>query len=485
MKHPEARHWIGGQALEAGTRRLDVHDPSDGSVLSRVTLGDATTVDTAVRAAQAALPGWSSTPVKERVQVFYRYKALLERDLRALSALITEEHGKIPAEADAEILKAIELTEFACSLPQLMGGEVLEVSRGVECRLERHPVGVVASINPFNFPSMVPHWTIPNAIALGNTFLMKPSEVVPLSSLRIAALLKEAGLPDGVFNVVQGDREVAEALCDHPGIGAVTFVGSTKVAQAVYRRATGNLKRALCLGGAKNHVIVMPDADPAMAAGGVLAAMAGCTGQRCMAASVMVAVSATDHIVAQLAEGARQMVVGRDVGPVITAAAKARIEGFITEAEREGAIILVDGRGATVQGKDGGWYVGPTVIDHVRPGMRIAQEEVFGPVLAIVRSPDLDQALAVENASPYGNACSIFTESGAAARHAMDRASAGMVGVNVGVPVPREPFGFGGWNDSRFGVGDITGRSSIEFWTLTKKVTTKWNREAGTNWMSK
>ena len=485
MKYPDVRHYFGGKFAPGGPRLQDVHNPADGSVLTRVPLGDRGTVDAAVQAARAAFPGWSRTPIKERVQVFFRYKALLERHLRELSALITEEHGKIAGEADAEILKAIELTEFACSLPQLVAGEVLEVSRGVECRLERYPLGVVAAVNPFNFPSMVPHWTIPNAIALGNTFIMKPSEVVPLSAARIAELLKEAGLPDGVFNIVHGDREVVEALCDHPAVEAVTFVGSTRVAQAVYRRATGNLKRAHCLVGAKNHVIVMPDADPEMAAGGVLAAMAGCTGQRCMAASVMVAVSATDHIVQQLAAQARAMVTGRDVGPVITAAAKARIEGYITEAEQQGATVLVDGRGATVQGKEGGWYVGPTVIDHVRPEMKIAQEEVFGPVLAIVRTPDLDQALAVENASPYGNACSIFTESGGAARAAMERASAGMVGVNVGVPVPREPFGFGGWNDSRFGVGDITGKSSLEFWTKTKKITTKWNREAGTNWMSK
>ncbi len=485
MKYPDVRHYLGGQFQAGGPRLQEVHNPADGSVLARVPLGDGRTVAAAVEAARAAFPGWSRTPIKERVQVFFRYKALLERHLRELSALITEEHGKIAGEADAEILKAIELTEFACSLPQLVAGEVLEVSRGVECRLERYPLGVVAAVNPFNFPSMVPHWTIPNAIALGNTFIMKPSEVVPLSAARIAELLKEAGLPDGVFNIVHGDREVAEALCDHPGVEAVTFVGSTRVAQAVYRRATGNLKRALCLGGAKNHMIVMPDADPEMAAGGVLAAMAGCTGQRCMAASVMVAVSATDHIVQQLAAQARAMVTGRDVGPVITAAAKARIEEYITEAEQQGARVLVDGRGATVPGKEGGWYVGPTVIDQVRPDMKIAQEEVFGPVLAIVRTPDLDQALAVENASPYGNACSIFTESGGAARAAMERASAGMVGVNVGVPVPREPFGFGGWNDSRFGVGDITGKSSLEFWTKTKKITTKWNREAGTTWMSK
>jgi malonate-semialdehyde dehydrogenase (acetylating)/methylmalonate-semialdehyde dehydrogenase len=471
--------------VAGGPRFQDVLKPSTGEVLSRVPLGGAAEVDQAVAAARQAFPAWAATPIKERVQVFYRYKTLLERHLVELGALITEEHGKVKSEAEAEILKAIELTEFACSLPQLALGEVMEVSRGVECRLERHPLGVVASINPFNFPSMVPHWSFPNAIALGNAFILKPSEQVPLSAGRISELLHEAGLPDGIFNVVHGGREAAEAILDHPGIEAVSFVGSTPVAKEVYRRGSAALKRVLALGGAKNHVIVMPDADPEMAAAGVLAAMSGCTGQRCMAASVMVAVSETDHIVERLAVQARAMVPGRDVGPVITRQAKERIEGAITEAEQAGARVLVDGRNAVVPGREGGFYVGPTVIDNVRPDMRIAQEEVFGPVLAIVRARDLNEALGVENASPFGNAASIFTESGGAARRTMERASAGMIGVNVGVPVPREPFPFGGWNDSKFGVGDITGRGSIDFWTKAKKITTKWNREAGTNWMSK
>ncbi|MGH7498577.1 MAG: CoA-acylating methylmalonate-semialdehyde dehydrogenase [Gemmatimonadales bacterium] len=484
-RYPDARHIIGGQFVEGGPRFLDVVDPSTGIAISRVPMGTTAEVDRAVEAARQASAGWAATPIKERVQVFYRYKALLERHLTELGALITEEHGKVKGEAEAEILKAVELTEFACSLPQIAVGEVMEVSRGVECRLEHHPLGVVAAINPFNFPSMVPHWSIPNAIALGNTFIMKPSEQVPLSAGRIAELLGEAGLPDGVFNVVHGGREAVEAICDHPGIAAVTFVGSTKVAKEVYRRGTAALKRVLALGGAKNHVIVMPDADPEMAASGVLAAMSGCTGQRCMAASVMVAVSATGHIVERLAAQARTMVAGRDFGPVITREARERIEQAIGEAEEGGAKVLVDGRGAVVPGKEGGFFIGPTVIDQVRPEMRIAREEIFGPVLAIVRTGNLDEALAIENASPYGNAASIFTESGGVARRAMEQASAGMVGVNVGVPVPREPFPFGGWNDSKFGSGDITGRGSIEFWTKAKKITTKWNREAGTNWMSK
>jgi malonate-semialdehyde dehydrogenase (acetylating)/methylmalonate-semialdehyde dehydrogenase len=470
-------HFIDGNLSQGRPPFLDVVDPSDASLLSRVPLGGEAEVDRAVASARRAFPEWAATPIKERAQVFYRYRALLERHQRELSGLITEEHGKLPAEADAEIVRAIELCEFACSLPQLVLGEVQEVSRGVECRLERHPVGVVASINPFNFPSMVPHWTFPNAIMLGNTFIMKPSELVPLSAGRIAELLHEAGLPAGVFNVVHGAREAAMAICDHPGIEAVTFVGSTRVAQEVYRRGTAALKRMLTLGGAKNHVIVMPDADLELTASGVLGAMSGCSGQRCMAASVMVAVSTTERVIGRLVELARAMVPGRDLGPVISREAKERIERYISEAVEAGASILVDGRDAAVPGKEAGFYVGPTLLDHVRPDMRIAQEEVFGPVLVIIRAEDLDQALAVENASPYGNAAAVFTQSGGVARRAAEQASAGMIGINVGVPVPREPFPFGGWNQSKFGAGDITGRGSIEFWTKAKKITERCSRQ--------
>ncbi|MDZ4675482.1 MAG: CoA-acylating methylmalonate-semialdehyde dehydrogenase [Gemmatimonadota bacterium] len=484
MKYPEVRNFIGDDFVTATLPGLAVYNPSDGAVISKVPLSSAAEVDAAVQAARAAFPTWSALPIKERVQVFYRYRTLLERDIDELTALVSEENGKVAPEARAEILKAIELTEFACSLPQMTAGEVMEVSRGVECRVERFPLGVVASITPFNFPNMVPHWTLPNAIALGNCMILKPSELVPLSSGRIAELLREAGLPAGVLQVVHGGREVVEAICDHPGIEAVSFVGSTRVAKIVYRRGTAALKRVLALGGAKNHLIVMPDADLEMTSSNVVASMSGCAGQRCMAASVMVAVSETDHIIQRMIEYARDIVPGRTLGPVISAEARQRIEGYITEAEAAGATVLLDGRRTVVAGKEGGYYVGPTIIDHVTPSMRIAQEEVFGPVLAIIRAKDVDEALRVEHASPYGNAASVFTESGGTARYVMERASAGMVGVNVGVPVPREPFGFGGWNESRFGVGDITGRGSIEFWTQSKKMTTKWNREHGTNWMS-
>ena len=484
MKYAQVQNRIGGAFVSPQAPLLDVYDPSSGALISQVPLSSGREVDAAVAEARAALPGWSGTPIKERVQVLYRYKALLEKHIDELAALVTEENGKIASEARAEVLKSAELTEFACSLPQIVTGEVLEVSRGVECRVERYPVGVVASITPFNFPNMVPNWTIPNAIALGNTMILKPSELVPLSARRIVELLEEAGLPPGVLQVVHGGKEAVEAICDHPDIGAVSFVGSTKIAQVVYRRATGNLKRCLALGGAKNHLIVMPDADREMAATNIVASMSGCAGQRCMAASVMVAVAATDPIIARMAEVAKAMVPGKDVGPVISAAAKERILRYIDEAEAAGAKVVVDGRKAVVKGKEGGYFIGPTIIDGVTPDMRIAQEEVFGPVLVIVRAKDVKEAVEIENASPYGNAASVFTESGGIARYVMEHANAGMVGVNVGVPVPREPFSFGGWNDSKFGVGDITGRGSIELWTQAKKMTTKWNKEAGTNWMS-
>jgi malonate-semialdehyde dehydrogenase (acetylating)/methylmalonate-semialdehyde dehydrogenase len=484
MKYPAVANYLNGSFVEDTLPALDVYNPSEGSVISRVPLSTHLEVDRAVKSARAAFPAWSSTPIKERVQVFYRYKAMLEAHLDELAALITEENGKIASEARAEVLKAAELTEFACSLPQIVPGEVLEVSRGVECRIERFPLGVVAAITPFNFPNMVPNWSIPNAIALGNCLVLKPSELVPLSAGRSAELLREAGLPEGVLQIVHGSREAVEAICDHPGIQAISFVGSTKVAKIVYRRGTATLKRVLALGGAKNHLIVMPDADLDMTASNVIASMSGCAGQRCMAASVMVAVDKTDHIIRCMVEHAQRLVPGRDIGPVISAEAKARIEGYITEAEAGGAEVLVDGRNARVSGREDGYYLGPTIIDRVRPDMRIAQEEVFGPVLVIIRSRDVDEAIAIENASRYGNAASVFTESGGIARYVMERASAGMVGVNVGVPVPREPFSFGGWNESKFGVGDITGRGSIEFWTRSKKMTTKWNREAGVNWMS-
>jgi len=485
MKYPSIQNFINGQLTEpTNTNTIDVISPVDGKLLSKVPLSSIADLNTAVAAAKKAFPAWSKTPIKERVQVFFKYKTLLEKNLQELAALCSEENGKTFGESVAEIEKCIELTEFATSLPQLVTGEILEVSRGVECRTEHVALGVVASIVPFNFPSMVPNWTLPNAIALGNCMIMKPSEKVPLSCGRLAELLKEAGLPDGVFNIVHGDVDIVNAICDHPDIEAISFVGSTKVAKIVYQRATSNYKRCLALGGAKNHLLVLPDAIPEMTAHNVAASMSGCAGQRCMAASAMIAVGEVDNIIDKICEEARKIIPGENLGPVINKASQEKIEKYITEAETQGAKILVDGRNTTVNGKENGTYVGPTVIDFVTPQMSVATEEIFGPVISIMRAKTVDEALAIENANPYGNAASVFTQNGGMARYIIDRASAGMIGVNVGVPVPREPFSFGGWNESKFGVGDITGKSSIEFWTKLKKSTIKWNAEAGVNWMS-
>ncbi len=484
IKQPEVKNFINGKYERNGQKSMDVVSPLDGKIISTLPMSGYAELDLAVKAAQEAFVTWSAMTIKERAQIFFRYRNLLEKNMDELSKLCQLENGKTYGESKAEVEKSMELCEFATSLPQIVANEVQEVSAGVECRIEKKPIGVVASITPFNFPNMVPHWTVPNALMLGNTIIVKPSELVPLSVMRMADLLKEAGLPNGVFNVVNGGKEIVEAICDHPGIAAVSFVGSTKVAKIVYKRATSNLKRCVALGGAKNHLIVLPDAHLEMTASNVVASLSGCAGQRCMAASVMVAVDKTQHIIDKMCEEAKKIVPGENLGSVISAAAKKRIEGYIDEAEKAGAKILVDGRAATVAGKEGGYYVGPTIIDYVTPDMSVATEEIFGPVISIIRAKDIDEALGIENKSNYGNAAAVFTQSGGMAKKVMEKASAGMIGVNIGVPVPREPFSFGGWNESKFGVCDITGRSSIEFWTQNKKTTIKWNPEGKTNWMS-
>jgi malonate-semialdehyde dehydrogenase (acetylating)/methylmalonate-semialdehyde dehydrogenase len=474
MKYSPVCNWIDGRPVPFDGEHLDVISPVDGSTLSRVPLSTPAVLDAAVSAARRAFPEWSARTIKERSQVFYTYRALLAKHEAELTELIHQENGKMADEAKAEVAKAIEVTEFACSLPQLVAGEVLEVSPGVECHVRHFPLGVVASVTPFNFPCMVPHWTIPVALCLGNCLILKPSEKVPLTAQRTSQLLHQAGLPQGAMSVVHGDRRVVEAICDHPDIAALSFVGSTAAARQVYVRAAAALKRVLALGGAKNHLVVLPDADVYATAANVVASVTGCAGQRCMAAASLVAVGNVEPVIQRVCEEARRVAPGKNLGAVISREAKERIERSISEAEAAGAKVLVDGRGATVRGCENGFYVGPTVLDGVRPEMRIAQEEIFGPVLAILRVRDVEEALAIENASPYGNAAAVYTQNGEAARRFVQDASAGMIGVNVGVPVPREPFGFGGWNHSRFGVGDITGKSSIAFWTQSKKVTTRW-----------
>lgn len=477
-------NFINGQAVPATAgRQLEVTSPLTGKTITAVDLSSPLDLDVAVKAAKAAFETWQHLTLKTRAQVFYRYKQLMESHIEELSELIHLEHGKPVGEAKAEIEKAIEVTEFACSLPQIACGEIEEVSRGVECRDMHVPLGVVASIVPFNFPSMVPHWTIPIAIVLGNTFILKPSEQVPLSAMRMAELLKEAGLPDGVFNVVHGDRDIVEAICDHPDIEAVSFVGSTKVAGLVYQRCARHLKRALCLGGAKNHLVLLPDAHVGLSAPNIAASFSGSSGQRCMAAAVLIAVGDCDHLIDAIVAEARTIIPGKNLGPVISKEAQTRILGYIESAQKRGAKLLLDGRGAKVEGDPNGYYVGPTIIES-QPGTPEATEEIFGPVLTILRVKTVDEAIAIQNSSPYANGAGVFTQNGMLAKYCAEKLTAGMVGINVGVPVPREPFAFGGWKSSKFGCGDITGKSAIHFWTKDKKITTKWNPEAAVNWMS-
>ena len=480
----DARHWIGDRWCDSRSRResLDVLNPRFGRSIAKVHLGGADDVEHAVAVAAAAQRAWAEQPIRERAHVMYRLRELMVADLDELSWLVSHENGKIFPEAKAEVEKAIECIEFGCALPNLAAGNQLEVSRGVACEVAYAPLGVVAGVTPFNFPLMVPMWMLPQALVGGNAFVLKPSERVPLSSMRIAEMLAEAGLPDGVFNIVQGDRTVVEALCDHPQVKAVGFVGSTAVAKQVYGRAAGHGKRALCLGGAKNHLIVVPDADVELTAENIVASFTGCAGQRCMAASVLVAVGEVDHILDAVAIRAAQLRPGIDVGPVTTAAARDRIVGHIDAAETEGVRVLVDGRGAAAD--EGGYWVGPTILDGCQPSMKAACEEIFGPVLSVVRVPTLDEAISIENSNPYGNASSVYTSSGDVARRVMERVEAGMCGVNIGVPVPREPFGFGGWNDSAFGAGNITGWDGYRFWTRQRKITSKWALQRDQTWMS-
>jgi len=477
-------NFINGRFENSTSKTIPVWNPQNGEKLTEVTCSSKKELNNAVSSAKSAFYKWSNLTLKERVDFFYEFRNELKNNITSLSNSICQENGKTFEEARAEILKGIELTEFACSMPQIIHDEIQEVSRGVECRSSHVPLGIVASITPFNFPIMVPMWTIPNAIVLGNCMILKPSEQTPVGASKIAELLKKSGLPDGVFNVINGDKNIVEAICDHRDISAISFVGSTKIAKNVYQRTTSNFKRCLSLGGAKNHLIVLPDANEEMASNDIIASMSGCAGQRCMAASAMVGVGKIDSIINKIASKAKTIVAGKNLGSVISKEAKIRIEKYIEEAEKNGAKIILDGRGVKVSGKENGYYVGPTILDHVKPEMKIAQEEVFGPVLAIMRTNEIDEAIAIENNSQYGNASSVYTQDGNLANYVTERVSAGMVGVNIGVPVPREPFSFGGWNESRFGIGDITGKSSINFWTQLKKRTSKWNQSAKKNWMS-
>ena len=479
-----AQNIIGGVLCDGtgANTSLEIVNPRWGKTISKVTMSSAEDVAKAVQAGWTAFQEWRMWPIRERAQVLYRLRELMVKNLDELSWLVSHENGKIFSEAQAEVLKGIECVEYGCSLPNIASGNELEVSRGVTCEIAYAPLGVVAGVVPFNFPNMVPLWMLPQALVAGNAFVLKPSERVPLSALRLGALLFEAGLPDGVFNIVHGDQEAVGALADHPRISALAFVGSTRVARLVYARATASGKRALCLGGAKNHLIVVPDADLDLTAENVVASFTGCAGQRCMAASVMLAVGDVDPIIEAICDRAMRMETGRDMGPITNAASVKRIQNYIDDAEKAGAKVLVDGRGA--KGTEPGFWIGPTILDHMKPEMPATREEIFGPVLSIVRVPNLDTAIEIENTNPYGNAASIYTTSGDIARRVMQQAEAGMCGVNIGVPVPREPFGFGGWNDSKFGHGNITGWDGYRFWTRQRKISSKWALQKDQTWMS-
>ena len=483
---PMLPNIIGGESVKStSSRKLEVTNPSTGEVMGEVPLSTSAELDQAVKKAAVAQKDWAKLSLKDRVQVLFRLKALMEDQADALAELIARENGKTIPEAAGELARAIECVEFATSLPQIAAGQVLEVSRGVECKMYRYPLGVVAAITPFNFPMMVPMWMAPTAIAAGNALILKASEQTPFSAVELARLFDEAGLPKGIFSVIHGDREIVEAICDHPEIQAIGFVGSTKVAKLVYERGCKHGKRVKALGGAKNHLVVMPDADVDMTVANVVASATGCAGQRCMAASVLLAVGEVDPILDKIKAKFKSMKAGKDIGAIISTQAKNRILGFIDGASKEGAELAVDGRQSIdPSANPNGNFIGPTIFDRAKPQHAVSCDEIFGPTLTIVRCKTLDEAIGIENNNPYGNAAAIYTSSGEVAHYFMERASAGMIGVNIGVPVPREPFPFGGWNDSSYGEGDLTGHGSFDFWTRTKKITTKWTDKNRSNWMS-
>jgi malonate-semialdehyde dehydrogenase (acetylating)/methylmalonate-semialdehyde dehydrogenase len=471
-----AGRWETGRTTRFG----DVYNPSTGRVIAKVPLATAEDVNRAVQAAAAALPTWAETPVVERVRVLFRFRDLLVKHADELAHCVTREHGKTLAESRASVQRGVEMVEFACGIPSLIMGQCLSnLAAHVDCETVRHPVGVCAGITPFNFPAMVPLWMFPVALACGNTFVLKPSEKVPLSAVKLSELLLQAGLPEGVFHLVHGDKECVEALLTHPLVQAISFVGSTNVARHVYETGTRHGKRVQAAGGAKNHLIVMPDADLDQAAKAIQAAALGCAGERCMAGSVAVPVGPiADRLVDALCGVARQMKVGPteggadvDMGPLITRQHLERVADYLDLGQQEGAHLALDGR--QVAGQEG-FLIGPSVLDQVEPEMRVAREEIFGPVLSVLRVGDLEQALAIGQQCPYGNGASIFTRSGWAARQFKQHFNAGMIGINVGVPAPMAWFPFTGWNQSFFGDLHIQGTESICFYTKQKVTMTRW-----------
>ena len=472
----EQKNWVTGNYQNSNSgNTISVISPYFDKEIATVPDSNYSDLDNAVISAKKVFPEWASRGIRDRADVMFNLKSIMEKNLEELAHLIALDNGKTIDDAKGSILRGKEVVEFATSLPSLLSGDSSAVGAGVTCTMTHEPLGVVAGITPFNFPAMVPLWMIPLAITVGNCFILKPSEQTPLTALKIAEYLQESGLPDGVFSVVNGSRDAVESICDHPDIKAVAFVGSSNVAKIVYSRSSANGKRALCLGGAKNHMIVVPDADQDSTAKGLLASSMGSAGQRCMAASVAVGVADIDPIIEQLVEEAKAFELGIDMGTIISRSALDRIISYIDDAEKMGAQVLVDGREATPPaGYENGYWLGVTVLDGVDPDWPCAKEEIFGPVLSIIRTETLEDAMRIENDNQYGNAAAVFTTSGDVAKTISETASAGMIGINIGVPVPREPYSFGGWNESKFGHGDITGRSGVSFWTNLKKVTARW-----------
>jgi malonate-semialdehyde dehydrogenase (acetylating)/methylmalonate-semialdehyde dehydrogenase len=476
-------HWIGGKTTPASsTRTSAVWNPATGAQQAEVVLATASDVDEAVAVAATAFEEWSQTSLSRRTKILFAFRELVNSHQDEFAALITDEHGKVLSDARGEVQRGLEVIEFACGIPQLLKGDYSDqVSNDIDTFSFREPLGVVAGITPFNFPAMVPMWMYPVAIACGNTFILKPSERDPSSSLLAAQLWQQAGLPDGVFNVVQGDKEAVDAILDHPGIAAVSFVGSTPIAKYIHERGTANGKRVQALGGAKNHAIILPDADLDFASDHLVAAAFGSAGERCMAISAAVAVgSAGDALVEIVSQKANAVKVGSgrdaasEMGPVVTAAARDRIVGLIGTGQQQGASLPVDGRGLVVEGHEGGFFVGPTVIDKVTPEMDVYTQEIFGPVLSVLRADSVDEAIALINANPYGNGTAIFTSSGEAARRFQRGVKVGMIGINVPVPVPMAYYSFGGWKDSLFGDKHIHGPEGVSFYTRAKVVTARW-----------
>jgi malonate-semialdehyde dehydrogenase (acetylating)/methylmalonate-semialdehyde dehydrogenase len=477
------QHWIGGQtAAGASTRTSPVWNPATGEQQAQVVLASTADVDAAVLVATRAFEDWSQASLSKRAKVLFAFRELVNRHARDMAALITDEHGKVLSDALGEVQRGLEVVEFACGIPTLLKGDYSDqVSSEVDSYSFREPLGVVAGITPFNFPAMVPMWMYPVAIACGNTFVLKPSERDPSASVFAAELWQQAGLPDGVFNVVHGDKEAVDAILDSPQVAAVSFVGSTPIARYIHQRGTSAGKRVQALGGAKNHAIILPDADLDFASDHLVAAAFGSAGERCMAISAAVAVGrAGDALVDAVSAKAKAVRVGwgrdeaSEMGPVVTQAAKDRIVGIVDTGEGQGASVVVDGRGLVVPGYEKGFFVGPTVVDQVRPEMAVYNEEIFGPVLSVVRSDSIDEAIALINANPYGNGTAIFTSSGEAARRFQRGVRVGMIGINVPIPVPMAYYSFGGWKDSLFGQSHIHGPEGVAFYTRAKVVTSRW-----------